>query len=74
MAGTSVTGTRDRLLTVEEAAEFLGVKVRMIRSLIETRRVKFVKVGRLVRLRESDLSEAVEAWTVSPVRSPGRWR
>lgn len=56
-----------RLLTIEEAAERLGVTPRMIRRLTTTRRLPFVKVGRLVRFREADLAEFVEACTVPAV-------
>lgn len=56
-----------RLLTIEEAAERLGVTPRMIRRLTTSRRLPFVKVGRLVRFREADLVEFVEAWTVPAV-------
>ncbi len=55
------------LLTIEEAAERLGVTPRMIRRLTTSRRLPFVKVGRLVRFREVDLAEFVEACTVPAV-------
>lgn len=54
------------LLTTEQAAELLAVNERMVRRLVETRRIAFVKVGRHVRFRESDLMNAVQAWTVQP--------
>ncbi len=37
-------------LDVEEAAEYLGVKTRFIRRLVDERRIAFLKVGRFVRL------------------------
>lgn len=60
--------TLDRLLTIDEAAEVLAVTPRMVRHLMATRRLAFVKVGRLVRLRQSDLSQALESWTVATTR------
>ena len=54
------------LLTIEQAAEVLAVNERMVRRLVETRRIAFVKVGRHVRFRESDLLSAMQAWTISP--------
>jgi len=63
-------GRTGKLLTIEEAAERLGVTPRMIRRLTTSRRLPFVKVGRLVRFREADLVEFVEAWTVPAVDRP----
>ena len=56
------------LLTVEQAAEILAVNERMVRRLIEGRRIAFVKVGRHVRFRQSDLDAAMREWTISPTR------
>lgn len=58
--------TLEVLLTIEQAAEVLAVNERMVRRLVETRRIAFVKVGRHVRFRESDLAAAVETWTIRP--------
>ena len=40
----------DRYLTVEEAAERLGMSPRYVRRLISERRIPFHKYGRSVRL------------------------
>lgn len=56
-----------KLLTIEEAAEQLGVTPRMIRRLTAGRRLPFVKVGRLVRFREADIAQCVDEWTVPAV-------
>jgi excisionase family DNA binding protein len=61
---------RARLLTIEEAAEQLGVTPRMIRRLTASRRLPFVKVGRLVRIRDTDIAHCVDEWTVPAVE---RW-
>ena len=58
---------RARLLTIEEAADRLGVTPRMIRRLTADRRLPFVKVGRLVRIRDADIAECVDEWTVPAV-------
>lgn len=63
----------EKLLTCEEAAPFLGAKsARFARRLIAERRIRFVKVGRAVRIPESAIAEFVAAGTVDPV--PVRWR
>ena len=55
MAPTTILNGVDRLLTIEQAADILAVNPRMVRRLVETRRIAFVKVGRHVRFRECDL-------------------
>ncbi|MEV5327444.1 helix-turn-helix domain-containing protein [Nonomuraea sp. N2-4H] len=68
----------DKLLNVDEAAELLSTTPRFVRRLIAERRIEFVKLGRLVRIRESALIAYVTAGTVAPMnagdtrRSPGR--
>lgn len=54
----------ERLLTVEQAAELLGTGVRFPRRLIAERRIRFVHVGRHVRIPESDLEAFVAAGMV----------
>lgn len=56
-----------RLLSIDEAAEALSVTPRMIRRLTSSRRLPFVKVGRLVRIREDDIARCVGDWTVAAV-------
>ncbi|NQW73557.1 MAG: helix-turn-helix domain-containing protein [Actinobacteria bacterium] len=56
----------ETLLTIEQAAAMLAVNERMIRRLIETRRIAFIKVGRHVRFRERDLASAIHTWTIEP--------
>jgi excisionase family DNA binding protein len=41
-----------RLLSIDHTAEALGVTPRMIRRLTSNRQLPFVKIGRLVRIRE----------------------
>ncbi|MBJ7002416.1 excisionase family DNA-binding protein [Streptomyces griseofuscus] len=58
----------DSLLTVGEAAEQLGTGERFVRRLIAERRIRYVKLGRPVRIPESAVTEYIEARTVEPVR------
>ena len=57
----------DRLLSVNQAAEVLGTSVQFQRKLIAQRRIRFVRVGRLVRIPESAVREYIETRTVEPV-------
>ena len=50
----------NKLLTVEEVAEFLNVKISWVRSAVFRREIPHVKVGNLVRFRERDLREWLE--------------
>ncbi|MEV7680387.1 helix-turn-helix domain-containing protein [Streptomyces sp. NPDC088341] len=68
-----MTHTADRLLTVDEAADRLRTGVRFVRRLIAERRIRYVKLGKPVRIPESVLAAYVEERTVEPVRS-GRSR
>ena len=65
---------RSHLLTIEQAAEELGVTPRMIRRLTASRQLPYVKVGRLVRIRQADVSDCVDAWTIAAIDRPGRNR
>jgi excisionase family DNA binding protein len=58
---------RSRLLTIAQAAEQLGVTPRMVRRLTGSRQLPFVKVGRLVRIREDDILDFVSDSTVPSV-------
>jgi excisionase family DNA binding protein len=57
----------ERLLTVAEAAAVLSTTERFPRRLIEQRRIRFVRVGRHVRIPESALREFITAGLVEPV-------
>jgi len=64
----------DRLLTVEAAAERMSTSVRFVRRLIAERRIAFVKLGRHVRIAESDITAFIDAGRVTPMEAaPGIW-
>lgn len=58
----------DRLLTAEEAAEQLGTGVRFVRRLIAERRIRYVKLGKPVRVPESAVAAYIEERTVLTLR------
>ncbi|GAA0903071.1 MULTISPECIES: excisionase family DNA-binding protein [Streptomyces] len=58
----------DRCLTVAQVAELLGTTERFPRRLVEERRIRYVKVGRHVRIPESAVEEFIESHTVEPIR------
>ena len=53
-----------QLLTVEDAAEYLGIAPGTLRNWLSARRVSYVKVGRLTRLSQRDLDAFIAAHTV----------
>jgi excisionase family DNA binding protein len=57
----------DELLTIAQAADWLGTSVRFPRRLITERRITFVRVGRHVRIPASALAAYVRANTFEPV-------
>lgn len=61
--------TTDRMLTVAQAADLLATGDSFPRRLIAERRIRFVRVGRHVRIPESALREFIAAGTVEPVTS-----
>jgi excisionase family DNA binding protein len=61
---------RDRLLTKDEAAGLLQVAVRFIDRCVVERRIRYVKVGRHIRIPESAVDEYVAASTVDPYTPP----
>ena len=64
----------DRLLTVAQAAELLGTTERFPRRLIEQRRIRFVRLGRHVRIPESALRDFIAAGLVEPVTTTRKGR
>jgi excisionase family DNA binding protein len=59
------------LLTVAEAANLLRLKPSTMRAWILRRRLPYCKVGRLVRIRRTDV-DALIASSVVPARPYGR--
>ncbi len=64
----------DRLLTVAQAAERMSTSVRFVRRLIAERRIAFVKLGRHVRIAESDITAFIESGRVPPMDTSAIWR
>lgn len=74
MSMSSVRVGADRLLTVPEAAEALRTSTKFARRLVTERKIRFVRVGRLVRIPESALVEYVSSGAVDPITVTTTWR
>lgn len=57
----------NRLLSVEEAAEYLGIKTKTVYKWISERRLPFIKLGSLVRFQLADLRNFVERSVIKPL-------
>jgi len=55
---------KERLLTPEEVAERLGIKPNTVKGYFRTGRIKALKVGKLWRVRESDLKKHIESYNI----------
>ncbi len=64
----------ERLLTIEEAGQALGTSARFPRRLVAERRIRFVKIGKHVRIPVSAVEEFVAAGTVEVVVRRRDWR
>lgn len=58
-----------KLLTIEEASEFLSIKVSRLRTAVFRREIPFIKIGRLVRFRETDLIQWISQNTKTAKKS-----
>lgn len=56
-----------RLLDVPRAADYLTVKERFVRRLVDEKRVKYFKVGRYLRFDPADLEKFIQAGAVEAV-------
>lgn len=58
--GTGGIETMKRVLTVNDAAEYIGVSTRTLRRLLAARRIRYLKIGSLVRIYQPDLDNFME--------------
>jgi excisionase family DNA binding protein len=61
---------KNDLLTLPEAAELLRLKTSTLRAWILQRRIRFVKLGRLVRIRRSDAEALITSCIVEAGNAP----
>ncbi len=57
------------LLTIEEAAQFLNVKVSNLRSAVFRKKIRHFKVGALIRFDKADLVQWLQEKLVQPTKS-----
>ncbi|MCC7352826.1 MAG: helix-turn-helix domain-containing protein [Anaerolineae bacterium] len=54
------TGQKDSIMTIPEVAEYLKMSRSKVYQLVQKRRIPYVKMGRNVRIKESDLVDWIE--------------
>jgi excisionase family DNA binding protein len=64
----------EQLLTIEQAAEVMGMSTRHVRRLVAERRIAFHKLGRSVRISQADIAAYIEAGRVDPITASDVWR
>jgi len=57
----------EKILNIKEAAEKLGVKVNTLYSWVNFRKIEYVKVGRLVKFKQSSIEKFINDHCV-PIR------
>jgi len=57
-------GDIDKLLTPDEVAQRLGITPNTVRIYLREGRIKALKVGKLWRVRESDLQKHIEEYHI----------
>jgi excisionase family DNA binding protein len=53
-----------KLLTMDEASEYLGISKLTLYGWVSARKIRFVKIGRLVKFKQRDLDQWIEQHTV----------
>lgn len=53
-----------RLLTMVEASEYLGISKLTMYGWVSARKIRFVKIGRLVKFKQQDLDQWIDRHTV----------
>lgn len=61
-----ISAITNRLLTIDEAATYLGLSKLTMYAWINKRKIECVKVGRIVRFREQTLEKWIEKNAVKP--------
>jgi len=56
-----------RLMSVKEAAEYLGVSGHMLYQMVSQRRIPYMKVGRLVKFDQAMLDGCLKQNAVMPM-------
>ena len=56
----------DRIMTVPEVAEYLKLAKSTVYYMVQRNQIPYLKIGKSVRIRESDLIEWIEEKMIQP--------
>ena len=56
---------KEKIISIREAAEQLGVRVNTLYSWVYLHKIEYVKIGRLVKFKQSTIDRFVEEHTVA---------
>lgn len=59
----------NKLLTMDQASEYLGISKLTLYGWVSARKVGFIKVGRLVKFKQTELDKWIDQHTVKPRRA-----
>jgi excisionase family DNA binding protein len=59
---------KHRLLNIQQAAEYLGLKVSTLYKWVSKKRITYCKSGRLLKFDLNDLDRSIEKSKVKPVK------
>ena len=62
-----LSGISGPLMSVDQAAEYLGVRPGTLRNWLSARRIAYVKVGRLTRLSADTLNRFIAEHTIGSI-------
>lgn len=54
-----------KLLTMDEASGYLGISKLTLYGWVSARKIRFVKIGRLVKFKQQDLDQWIDRHTVT---------
>ena len=70
--GTGGLDTRRGVLTVSQGAQYIGVSPRTLRRMLAARRIRYLKIGSLVRIYQPDLDKFMEESVIEAASPPAR--
>jgi len=65
----AVGSAMNNLLTMDEAAKYLGISKLTLYGWVSSRKLGYVKIGRLVKFKQTQLDAWIDQHTISPRRN-----
>lgn len=62
------TSIARRLLNIQDVAEYTGLSIHTLYTMVSKRRIPYVKMGRLTKFDKYELDRWIQSHTVKPLR------